>query len=150
MSLFNAHFDERCFLPIHVYDTASARPAALLLRSGAPPRGREIRNLVHRTRRHLPNTWLTIRGDGHYARPEVMAWREANAVRDILGLSGNAALHRWIEPVANETRVQRAVTEAATVRANQTPPRREILALPAPVSAPASRPPARGWTFATW
>ena len=45
-----------------------------------------------------------------------MAWREANALRDILGLSGNAALHRWIEPVANETRVQRAVTEAAAVR----------------------------------
>ena len=22
MSLFNAHYDERCFLPIHVYDTA--------------------------------------------------------------------------------------------------------------------------------
>ena len=26
LSLFNAHFDERCFLPIHVYDTATGRP----------------------------------------------------------------------------------------------------------------------------
>src|SRR5215204_3659413 len=25
LSLFNAHFDERCFLPIHVYDTATVR-----------------------------------------------------------------------------------------------------------------------------
>jgi hypothetical protein len=23
LSLFNAHYDERCFLPIHVYDAAS-------------------------------------------------------------------------------------------------------------------------------
>ena len=26
LSLFNAHFDERCFLPIHVYDTATGHP----------------------------------------------------------------------------------------------------------------------------
>jgi len=29
LSLFNAHYDERCFLPIHVYDTATARPVAV-------------------------------------------------------------------------------------------------------------------------
>jgi Transposase DDE domain group 1 len=32
LSLFNAHYDERCFLPIHVYDTAASRPVAMLLR----------------------------------------------------------------------------------------------------------------------
>ena len=37
LSLFNAHYDERCFLPIHVYDTGAAagndplhRPATTL------------------------------------------------------------------------------------------------------------------------
>src|SRR6266536_4530498 len=30
LSLFNAHYDERCFLPIHVYDTATSRPVAVL------------------------------------------------------------------------------------------------------------------------
>jgi Transposase DDE domain group 1 len=25
LSMFNAHYDERCFLPIHVYDTATSR-----------------------------------------------------------------------------------------------------------------------------
>jgi hypothetical protein len=41
LSLFNAHHDERCFLPIHVYDTATARPVAVLLRPGkTPPRAR--------------------------------------------------------------------------------------------------------------
>src|SRR5436305_11588939 len=28
LSLFNAHYDERCFLPIHVYDTEKSRPVA--------------------------------------------------------------------------------------------------------------------------
>jgi hypothetical protein len=32
LSLFNAYYDERCFLPIHVYETATSRPVAVLLR----------------------------------------------------------------------------------------------------------------------
>src|SRR4051812_28504526 len=34
LSLFNTHHGERCFLPIHVYETATARPVAVLLRPG--------------------------------------------------------------------------------------------------------------------
>ena len=41
LSLFNAHYDERCFLPIHVYDTATSRPVAVLLRPGKTPSGHE-------------------------------------------------------------------------------------------------------------
>ncbi len=71
MSLFNAHCDERCFLPIHVYDTATSRPVEMLLRPGKTPSGAEVRGcvrrLVRRIRTHWPDTRLTIRGDGHYA-----------------------------------------------------------------------------------
>jgi hypothetical protein len=120
MSLFNAHYDERCFLPIHVYDTATARPVAVLLRPGTTPSGEEIRGhlrrLLRRIRQHWPHTRLTIRGDGHYGRPEVMAWCEANAVTYILGLSGNTVLSGLVEPVADETRVRRALDQAAAVR----------------------------------
>ena len=42
LSLFNAHYDERCFLPIHVYDTATSRPVVVLLRPGTTPSGVEI------------------------------------------------------------------------------------------------------------
>jgi hypothetical protein len=34
LSMFNAHYDERCFLPIHVYDAATSRLVAVLLRPG--------------------------------------------------------------------------------------------------------------------
>jgi hypothetical protein len=60
LSLFNAHYDERCFLPIHIYDTATARPVAVILRPGKTPTGKEVRGhlrrLVRRIRRHWPAT----------------------------------------------------------------------------------------------
>jgi Transposase DDE domain group 1 len=120
LSLFNAHYDERCFLPIHVYDTATARPVAILLRPGKTPSGREVRHhlrrLLRRIRRHWPHTRLTIRGDGHYGRPEVMAWCEANEVDYIFGLSGNAVLAQLVETAADDVRVRHAEGEAEVVR----------------------------------
>ncbi len=32
--LFNAHDDERCFLPIHIYDTEKSRPDAIRTKRG--------------------------------------------------------------------------------------------------------------------
>ena len=120
LALFNAHYDERCFQPIHVYDTATSRPVAMLLRPGKTPSGTEIRGhlrrLVRRIRSHWPTTRLTIRGDGHYGRPEVMAWCEANGVDYVLGLPGNAVLDRLVEPAADDVRVRRAEEQAAVVR----------------------------------
>ncbi len=120
LSLFNAHYDERCFLPIHVYETATARPVAVLLRPGKTPSGAEVRGhlrrLVRRIRTHWPHTRLTIRGDGHYARPEVMAWCEANAVDYIFGLPGNAVLSRLVEAAADDVRVRRAEAQAPVLR----------------------------------
>ncbi|WP_204265410.1 transposase, partial [Enterobacter hormaechei] len=78
LSLFNAHYDERCFLPIHVYDAATGRPVAMILRPGKTPAGAEIRGhlrrLIRRIRARWPGTRILIRGDGHYGRAEVMAW----------------------------------------------------------------------------
>ena len=39
LSFWNGHYGERCFLPIHVYDTATGRPVAMLLRTGKTPWG---------------------------------------------------------------------------------------------------------------
>jgi hypothetical protein len=120
LSLFNAHHDERCFMPIHVYDIATSRPVAILLRPGKTPSGHEVRRhisrLVRRIRRHWPATRLTIRGDGHYGRPEVMAWCEANAVNYIFGLPGNAVLSRLLEPAADDVRTWRAESQAPVLR----------------------------------
>ena len=63
---------------------------------------------MRRIRKHWPNTRLTIRGDGHYGRPEVMAWCEASAIDYILGLPGNAVLSRLLDAAADEVRTRRA------------------------------------------
>lgn len=97
LSFWNGHYGERCFLPIHVYDTATGRPVAMLLRTGKTPSGKEVaghvRRLVRRIRRHWPDTRITLRGDGHYGRPEPMVWCEANGIDYIFGLPGNRTLH---------------------------------------------------------
>ena len=120
LSMFNAHYDERCFLPIHVYDTATCRPVAVLLRPGKTPSGQEIRGhlrrLVRMIRRHWPLTHITLRGDSHYGRPEVMEFCDENGVDFVFGLAGNDVLRRLVEPIADDVRVRRAEANAAAIR----------------------------------
>jgi hypothetical protein len=120
LSMFNAHYDERCFLPIHVYDTATSRPVAVLLRPGRTPSGQEIgghlRRLVRMIRGHWPHTHITLRGDSHYARPEVMDFCDANGIDFVFGLAGNDVLRHLVEPAADDVRVRRAEANAAAIR----------------------------------
>ena len=120
LSLFNAHYDERCFLPIHVYDTATSRPVAVLLRPGKTPSGIEIRGhlrrLVRRIRQHWPATRITIRGDGHYSRPEVMQWCDENGIDFVFGLPGNAVLDRAVDETADDIRTRRALDQKTCLR----------------------------------
>ena len=60
LSFWNAHYDCRCFLPIHVYHVESGKPVAVILREGKTPNGKEVRtvikHLTRRIRRHWPKT----------------------------------------------------------------------------------------------
>jgi hypothetical protein len=47
LSLFHAHHDNRCFLPIHIYDAASGKPVAVILRPGKTPNGAEVLVVRH-------------------------------------------------------------------------------------------------------
>ena len=118
LSLFHAHYDTRCFLPVHVYHVESGKPVAILLRPGKTPSGAEVRtllkHLVRRFRRHWPRTRIVFRGDSHYGRPQAMAWCEENGVDYIFGLAGNRALHALAYEVADDLKVRR--TEAGADR----------------------------------
>jgi hypothetical protein len=120
LSLFNAHYDERCFLPIHVYDAASAQCLGVILRPGKTPNGVEVRNHLRRLlrwiRAHWPDTRITVRGDSHYGRPEVMAWCDAHGVRFVFGLSGNTVLDALVEAAADAVRTRRALDDLDAVR----------------------------------
>ncbi|KKK53399.1 hypothetical protein LCGC14_3095190, partial [marine sediment metagenome] len=76
LALFNAHYDNYCFQPIHIFEAATGKPVLSLLRPGKRPSGKEaagiLRHVVGRIRRNWPGVEITVRGDGHYGTPEVM------------------------------------------------------------------------------
>ena len=116
LSLFNAHYDERCFLPIHIYEGTSGKPVAVILREGKTPTGVEVRTIlkhvIARIRRHWSNVHILVRGDSHYGRSEAMDWCESNGVDYIFGFGGNPVLHAMVRPIADELCVRRAITGA--------------------------------------
>jgi hypothetical protein len=120
LSLFNAHYDERCFLPIHIYDADTGHCVLTMLRPGKTPDGKEVRahlrRLVRRIRRHWPQTQITFRGDSHYGRKEAMEWCEQNGVRYIFGLAPNKVLAEQIFPKLDECCVRRAIEQLDKVR----------------------------------
>jgi hypothetical protein len=69
LSLFNAHHDERCFLPIHIYDAATSRPVAVILRAGKTPSGREVRGHIRRLCRATSNQQPGLRARLRRDRP---------------------------------------------------------------------------------
>jgi Transposase DDE domain group 1 len=120
LSLFNAHYDAYCFLPIHVYDTATGRPVAIVLRPGKTPSGKEVRCHIRRLVRHIRQSWpstrIMLRGDSHYARPEAMDWCEANGVIYLFGLAGSEPLIAKVEETADAVRTRRALEKAEVIR----------------------------------
>jgi hypothetical protein len=121
LSLFNAHYDERCFLPIHIYEAASGKPVAMILREGKTPSGKEARtvlkHVIRRIRRHWPKVHILVRGDSHYGRDEVMEWCEENQGIDyVFGFAGNEVLHTLTRVAADGIAVQRALSGKDKVR----------------------------------
>src|SRR4051794_36449359 len=111
---FNAYYDD--FLPIHIFDT-SGRLVLSVLREAATPSGREILALVKRVVGHLrerfPRVRIRLRGDSHYACPEVMSWCEAGAIEYIFGLAGTASLAVQVETLEGRTAARYAARCAA-------------------------------------
>jgi hypothetical protein len=120
MSLFNAHYDEHCFLPIHIYDADTGHCVLTILRPGKTPDGREVRahlrRLIRRIRLHWPRTRITVRGDSHYARREAMEWCEQNDVSYIFGLAPNKVLAGQVFPKVDECCVRRVQGKLERVR----------------------------------
>jgi hypothetical protein len=118
LALWNAHYDSRCFLPIHIYE--ATKPVAVILRPGKTPDGAEVtlvlRHVIGRIRARWPAVEIIVRGDSHYGRPEAMAWCERQRVGYIFGLAGNPVLLRQIGPLAEDAALARLAGEGEKVR----------------------------------
>jgi hypothetical protein len=120
LALFHAYYDERCFLPIHVYEAITGKPVAVILRPGKTPDGAEValvlRHVVGAIRRRWPRVDILVRGDSHYGRPEAMAWCERNRVAYLFGIAGNPVLLGRVAALAEAAALERVGGEAAKVR----------------------------------
>jgi hypothetical protein len=120
LALFNAHYDSRCFLPIHIYEASTGKPVAIFLRPGKTPDGAEVarvlRHVIGRIRARWPRVEILVRGDSHYGRIEAMTWCERNRIAYIFGLAGNKVLLRKIADLAEDVAVRRVEGEAEKVR----------------------------------
>ena len=142
LSLFNAHYDERCFLPIHIYEGTSGKPVAVILRSGKTPGGIEVRTIlkhvIARIRRHWPKVDILVRGDSHYGRSQgdglvrsQWDWLHLRLRRQPESLAG------MIRSVADAVCVERAVTGTEKLRRwSDAALRRQELAKTAPCRRP--------------
>ena len=120
LALFHAYYDERCFLPIHVYEATTGKPVAVILRPGKTPDGAEValvlRHVVGAIRRRWPRVDILVRGDSHYGRHEAMSWCERNRVAYAFGLSGNKVLLARVAALAEAAALERIRGGAGKVR----------------------------------
>ena len=116
--------------PIIMTSAASCRFMSMTRKNPAPSpsfcvRARrraawKIRAHLRRLTRHIRTRWkktrILFRGDGHYARPEAMAWCEENNVDYVFGLAGSKPLARKVEETADAVRTERALVDKDVVR----------------------------------
>ncbi|MDA0342223.1 MAG: IS1380 family transposase [Proteobacteria bacterium] len=111
LALFNAYHDSHCFKPIHIYEAATGKPVAVILRPGKTPDGAEValvmRHVVRAIRARWPRVDIVVRGDSHYARPQAMDWLERNRVGYIFGLATNAVLRARVTDLAEDAALAR-------------------------------------------
>jgi hypothetical protein len=120
LALFNAHYDDYCFQPIHIFEAATGKPVLSLLRPGKRPSGAEaariLEHVIRRIRRNWPRVQIIVRGDGHYGTGEVMDLLEEQGCGYILGLPTNARLKQIGQPWCENAAVRRALSGRDKVR----------------------------------
>ncbi|WP_448190062.1 IS1380 family transposase [Azospirillum sp. sgz301742] len=120
LSLFHAHYDGHCFLPMHIYEATTGKPVAVILRPGKTPDGAEValvlRHVVRAIRARWPRVDILVRGDSHYGRHKAMSWCERNRVGYVFGLAGNKILLGRITDLAEDAAMGRLAGEADKAR----------------------------------
>jgi hypothetical protein len=106
LALFNAFYDEYCYLPIHIYEGKSGKLVTTVLRPGKRPSGAEIVTILKRVVRKIRKAWpevgILLRADSHYTAPEVIEFCETEDLKYALGLTPNAVLRKKAAALVEE------------------------------------------------
>src|SRR5215813_13563933 len=108
-TFYNHHYQSHCSLPLFIFEGTSHALVAAFLRPGKRPPGAEnamiLVRLLSYLRRHWPTTHILVRGDSHFATPEVIEVIAPRRRMDfVFGLAGNPVLLRQAAPVMQEAR----------------------------------------------
>jgi Transposase DDE domain group 1 len=103
---YDSYYGGYCFMPLHVYEGLSGRLITTILKAkrftGAQMLA-VLKRLVKRLRQVWPHTLLIVRGDSHFAYPEVMQWIEAQpSMGYVTGLTSNAVLQALAQEVVEQ------------------------------------------------
>jgi Transposase DDE domain group 1 len=109
LAFYNHHYQNHCYLPLFIFEGTSHALVTAYLRPGTRPTGAENAMIVVRLlsylRRHWPHTHILVRGDSHFATPELLDVIAAYRWTDfVFGLAGNAVLLRQAAPTIQEAR----------------------------------------------
>jgi hypothetical protein len=106
LSLFNAHYNEHCYMPLHLYEGNSGKLIVTILRPGRQAKGRLIAAILRRVLERIQAAWpkvrICLRGDSKFSSPEVHDLCEALRVEYVLGLGSNSALKKKAQPLMDE------------------------------------------------
>jgi Transposase DDE domain group 1 len=133
-AFYNHHYRSYCYLPLFIFEGTSHALVTACLRPGTRPPGREnamiLVRLLSYLRRHWPQTHILVRGDSHFATPEVIDVIASYRWTDfVFGLAGNAVLLRQAEPVLQDARrLYQQGTALAQVHHTRPPARSRLYA----------------------
>jgi hypothetical protein len=126
-AFYNHYYKNHCYLPLFIFEGTSHALVTAFLRPGTRPTGAEnamlLVRLLSSLRQHWPHTHILVRGDSHFATPEVIdviahrRWTEF-----IFGLAGNAVLLRQAAPILHEARRLHQQRVALAPAHGQAPP----------------------------
>ena len=105
---FHGYYDCYCYLPLYVFCgrhllAAKLRRASIDAAAGAVE---EVARIVAHIRSRWPLARILVRADSGFAREELMAWCEANAVHFLLGLAKTDRLIAEIKSELDRAAVQ--------------------------------------------
>src|SRR5947209_7009410 len=91
---YDGYYGGYCFIPFHLYEGLSGRLITTILKAKrftGTQMLAVLKRVVKRLRQAWPDTLVILRGDSHFAYPEVMQWiEEQPELSYVTGLTSNA------------------------------------------------------------
>lgn len=114
LSLFNAHEDEYCLMPFHVYDGLNGKLITTVIRPGKTPAAGEIiailKRIVSKISGRFPKTKIVFRADSHHSKPDVHDYCDKNNVGFIIGQGPNPTLNKLFTDTVVQAKLKYANT----------------------------------------